>query len=139
MSGTARAAVAGAVSAAVWSGVEPFLKRVYGTPYSDSELASAFVTRGRLQPLVGVAIHSSVGALFGAAWYRVGGRGPVGGIVAAEIENTALWPSMALFDRIHPNVRDGTWPPLFRNGRAFAASATGHAFFGALMGALAGD
>jgi hypothetical protein len=139
MTRTGRAAVAGAASATLWIGVEPLLKRVFGTPYSDSQFASAFVTRGRLQPLVSLAIHSSVGALFGGAWSRVGGRGPLSGMVAAELENAALWPSMLLFDRIHPNVRDGTWPPLLRNRRAFAAAAVGHAFFGATLGLLAGD
>ena len=139
MTRTARAAAAGAVSAALWTGVEPLLKRTFRTPYSDSQLASALVTRGRLQPVVGLAIHSTIGALFGAAWSRAGGRGPVAGVVAAELENTLLWPSMAIVDRMHPNVRDGTWPPLLRNRRAFAASALGHAFFGATMGLLASD
>jgi hypothetical protein len=73
------------------------------------------------------------------AWSQSGGRGVVQGVVAAEVENAALWPAMAVFDRIHPNVRDGSWPPLLWNRRAFAAAATGHAFFGAVLGLLAGD
>jgi hypothetical protein len=59
--------------------------------------------------------------------------------MAAELENVLLWPAMAVVDHVHPYVRDGTWPRLLHNGRAFGAAAVGHGFFGAVLGALAGD
>ena len=131
-----RAALAGAVAAAAWQGLDPALKRAFGTPYSDVELASAFVTRGRLQPLVGFAFHSAAGAAFGLAFARLGGRGRTQAVVAALLENAVLWPTMAIFDRIHPARRDGTWPPLLANRRVFAQSCAGHAVFGLVLGTL---
>ncbi len=50
-------------------------------------------------------------------------------------ENTLLWPSLALVERVHPKRRDGTWPSLVTSPRAFAAATVGHALFGALLGA----
>jgi hypothetical protein len=57
------------------------------------------------------------------------------GVAAALAENALLWPGIAVFDRIHPRRRDGTWPPLARNPRVFAQASAGHALFGALLGA----
>jgi hypothetical protein len=131
-----RAARAGAVAAAVWQALDPVLKRTFGTPYSDAELASAFVTRGRLQPLVGLLLHSSTGAAFGLAFARLGGRGRRQAVLAALAENALLWPAMAIVDRVHPNRRDGTWPPLLANPRVFAQSCAGHAAFGLALGTL---
>jgi hypothetical protein len=131
-----RGALAGAVAAAVWTAAEPSLKRTFGTPYADSELLSAFVTRGRLEPLVAVVLHSAAGAGFGYAFVLAGGRGVRQGIAAALAENTLFWPMLAVFDRIHPRRRDGTWPRLTTNARVFAQSSTGHALFGGVLGAL---
>ncbi len=131
-----RGALAGAAAAALWAAANPVFKRAFGTPYSDSELLSAFVTRGPLEPLVGVVLHSAVGAGFGYAFVRFGGRGVRQGIAAALAENTLLWPTLAVFDRIHPRRRDGTWPPLATNPRVFAQATAGHTLFGALLGAL---
>ena len=44
--------------------------------------------------------------------------------------------TVVVFDRIHPNRRDGTWPRLTTNPRVFAQATAAHAFFGALLGAL---
>jgi hypothetical protein len=55
-------------------------------------------------------------------------------VVAALGENLVLWPGLAGFDRIHPKRRDGTWPPIATNPRAFGVAAAGHALFGALLG-----
>jgi hypothetical protein len=131
-----RAALAGAGAAALWQALDPVLKRAFGTPYSDSELMSAFVTRGRLQPLVGLALHSAAGAAFGLAFARLGGRGRGQAVLAALLENAALWPAMAIFDRVHPARRDGTWPPLLTSPRVFAQSCAGHAVFGVALGTL---
>ena len=134
---SARGAAAGAVAAAVWTAMDPFFKRAFGTPYSDSELLSAYVTRGRLQPLVSVAIHSANGAGFGYLFTRLGGRGVKAAVAVALAENTLLWPTMPLFDRTHPDVRDGRWPRLFANRRVFAQATATHALFGILLGLLA--
>jgi len=85
---------------------------------------------------VGIAVHLANGALFGATFGRMGAGGWRQGLVAAELENLVLWPVMALADRIHPDRRSGSWPPLVSNRRIFAYEATMHALFGVVLGLL---
>ena len=94
------------------------------------------VTGGCLWPVAGLALHAANGAVFGAAFERVGLRGWRAGVLAAEIENLVLWPGMAVVDRFHPDRRSGAWPPLLGNGRVFAQEVAVHAVFGATLGAL---
>jgi len=130
-----KGALAGALAAAVWQASDGLLKRAFRTPYSDAELLGPFITRGRLEWVANLATHSAGGAAFGYAFARLGGRGVRQGIAAALVENTVLWPAMAVVDRVHPKVRDGEWPRLLVNSRAFASATAGHALFGALLGA----
>jgi hypothetical protein len=139
MPSPARGAAAGAAAALAWMGAEPLLGRAFGSPYADSKLAGALVTRGRFEPVARLGAHTAAGASFGCVWAAFGGRGAANGTLAAELENALLWPAMAIVDHVHPYVRDGTWPPLLRNRRAFGVAAVGHGFFGAVLGALAGD
>lgn len=131
-----RGAVAGAVAAAAWAASEPLLKRVFGTPYSDVRLLGRTATRSRAWPAAGLAIHLANGAAFGAAFEKAGFAGVGAGVTAAEVENLVLWPAMAVVDRLHPDRRDGTWPPLLANRRVAAQEVAGHAVFGAVLGAL---
>ena len=130
-----RGVVAGAAAAAAWFACDPLLKRVFGTPYADSELVGPFLTRGRLEPVANLVTHAAAGAAFGRVFVRLGGRSISAGAAAAVVENTLLWPSLALVERVHPKRRDGTWPRLVTSPRAFAAATAGHALFGALLGA----
>jgi hypothetical protein len=129
-----RGAVAGALAAAAWQACDPVLKRTFNTPYADAELLGPFITRGRYEWLANLATHCAGGAIFGFLFERHGGRGVKAGVTAAIVENTALWPGLAVVDRIHPKVRDGTWPPLVTSTRAFASATAGHALFGFLLG-----
>ncbi|HET7145591.1 MAG TPA: hypothetical protein VFI10_00210 [Gaiellaceae bacterium] len=129
-----KGAVTGALAAAVWQATDSVFKRAFGTPYSDAELLGPFITRGRHEWLANLVTHSAGGAAFGYAFERLGGRGVKAGVVAALTENTLLWPAMAVIDRIHPKVRDGEWPRLAANPRAFAQATAGHAWFGVLLG-----
>jgi hypothetical protein len=132
----ARGAVAGAVAAAVWVWAEPIGQRVFGTSYSDVRLLGALLTpRGPWRRVV-IVVHFANGALFGATSGRMGGGGWRQGLMAAELENLALWPTMALADRIHPDRRSGSWPPLVSNPRVFAYEVTMHALFGVVLGLL---
>jgi hypothetical protein len=83
-----------------------------------------------------VALHVANGAVFGAGFEKLGLEGVRAGVVAAEVENTLAWPAMAIVDRVHPDRRNGTWPPLARNPRVAAQELAGHAIFGAVLGAL---
>jgi hypothetical protein len=128
-----RGAIAGIAAAAVWAGAEPQLGRLFRTPYSDRRVLAGLTGRG---PAVGLALHLGNGAMFGACFERLGGRGLVQGVLAAQVENVVLWPAMAVVDRIHPDRRSGAWPPLLRNGRVFAYEVAAHALFGTVLGLL---
>jgi len=132
----ARAALAGAGAAALWAGVEPALRRLIRTPYSDVRLLGAAITRRRIWPLVGLPIHMANGAAFGIGLEALGLRGWKRGLAAAEAESIALWPVMAVVDRYHPDRRAGTWPRLLTSRRAFGLTLSSHALFGIVLGAL---
>ena len=134
-----RGAAAGAVAAVLWAAAEPALGRAFGTPFSDVKLLGRGLTRRKVWPAVGLALHVGNGATFGFAFERLGLRGVRRGVLAAELENLVLWPGMAVVDRVHPDRRSGDWPPLLTSRRAFGYEVATHAFFGALLGALVRD
>jgi hypothetical protein len=129
-------ALAGATAGVTWRAVEPALRRLFGHPYSDPELLTAFVTRGRAQPLLDYCVQTAGGAGFAVAFARVGGRGTRQAIAAVVAENLALLALAPLIDRVHPDVRDGSWPPLAGNPRAAGVSLSGHVLYGLLLGSL---
>jgi hypothetical protein len=125
---------AGLLAAAAWAASEPLLGRLVGTPFSDVRLLGRMVTTGRAWPVAGVAVHLVNGALFGAAFERVGLAGVRQGVIAAEAENAILWPGFVVVDRIHPDRRDGTWPRLATSPRVLVYEVATHALFGAVLG-----
>jgi hypothetical protein len=130
-----RAAVTGIGAAALWLAVEPAACRLAGTPLATPRLLGRMVTRGQAWPAVGTVLHLANGAAFGVAFARLGLLGWKRGFAAAQLEGVLLWPAMTIVDRVHPDRRDGTWPPLARSGRAFAKEAAVHGVFGAALGA----
>jgi hypothetical protein len=134
-----RGAVAGVFAAAVWAAAEPALGRALRIPYSDVRLLGRVVTGGPLWRPAGVALHLVNGAVFGAVFERLGGRGWKRGLVAAELENLLLWPGIIVVDRIHPDRKSGAWPPLATNARVAAYEVATHAVFGLVLGALVRD
>jgi hypothetical protein len=135
-----RGSLAGAVAAAVWAAAEPGIARRLGIPwYSDVRLLGRLLPTGRAWPAVGLASHLVNGALFGAAFERIGGRGWKQGLLAAQAENAVLWAGMVVIDRVHQDRRSGAWPPLFTNPRVAAHEAAVHALFGVVLGALVAD
>jgi hypothetical protein len=133
-----RGAFSGIAAAAAWAAAEPLAGRLFRPPggYSDLRLLGAVVTRGPAWRPVGLGLHLWNGAVFGAVFERVGLQGVRQGILAAQVENLALWPGMAAVDRVHPDRKSGAWPPLLRNGRVFAYEAAVHLLFGAVLGTL---
>jgi hypothetical protein len=133
---TLRAAAAGALAAGAWAAVEPRLRELTGGYHSQVRLIGGLAAPDGPWHQAGLAIHLANGAMFGVgfAWLGLGGVGQ--GILAAEAENTLLWPAVGVLDRLHPDVRSGAWPPLARNPNAFAQEVLGHAAFGAVLGAL---
>lgn len=131
-----RGAVAGTIAAALWAVAEPLGQRILRTPYSDARLLGALFTRGRAWRPIGLLSHLMNGAVFGAAFARFGGHGWRRGVLAAEMENILLWPTMAVFDRIHPDRRSGGWSPLLSSVRVFVYEAMMHGLFGVVLGVL---
>jgi hypothetical protein len=129
-----RGGIAGSLAAGVWNAYDPLLKRVFRTPYADSEVLGPLVTEGRYEWLANLGTHMAGGFAFGALFERLGGRTARQGVAAAVAENTMLWPALAVIERVHPKRKRGDWPPLLFDGRAFAAATAGHALFGALLG-----
>jgi hypothetical protein len=129
-----RGALAGAAAAAVWAAAEPPARRLFGTEYGDVRLIGRFFTRGRLAVPLGLAVHVANGAVFGALFERLGGRGPAQAVLVAQAENALLWPGLAVVDRVHPDRRSGRLPPLLVNGRVFAQEVATHALFGVVLG-----
>ena len=137
-----RGALAGVAAAAAWAAAEPAAARILRTPagYSDVRLLGALLTRdGARWREAGLAAHLVNGAVFGALFETAGGRGWKRGVVAAKLENLALWPGMAAIDRLHPDRRSGAWPPLLTSPRVFVYESTVHALFGAVLGTLVRD
>src|SRR3954470_22694304 len=132
---TLRGALAGVAAAAVWAAQQPLDRRVFGVAYDDAQLLGGLVARGPAEYPVGLAIHLTNGALFGAAYANVAGslsvppvlRGPLAGLA----EHLATWPGTALIVRVQPDL-----PRLWGSGRAFAQATWRHLLFGAVLGEL---
>lgn len=133
MNRVTRGAIAGATAGIGWQAVEPLLQRAFRSHYSDAGFVSRFVS-----PRPGVAYLTQAlgGATFGGAFARLGGRGIERAVSAALIENAALWPTVRVIQRFHPDVRAGRWPPPFTDPGAILVSFAGHAVYGVLLGAL---
>ncbi len=133
---TWRGAVAGAIAAGAWSAAEPVAARALGTRFTDTAMLGRWVTRDGSWRAIGLAMHVTNGAAFGAAFGLVGGRGVRAGVAAAMAEYVLTWPAMAVADRVHPDRVDDHLPRLLTNGRIAAQEAAMHLLFGAVLGAL---
>jgi hypothetical protein len=137
-----RAALAGAAAATAWAALQPVDKRVFGCEYSDVAVLGKAVTRSRLWPVAGLAVHTANGALFGLAYRealkrtRFEPRRLAVGLALAE--HTALFPLFAVVDRVHPASGEPGLPRgLVRSPRAFAQATYRHVLFGLVLGRLA--
>ena len=135
---TLRGAVSGAVAAAVWALQQPLDKVVFSSRYDDVELLGKAVTRDAGWLGVGLGIHMADGALFGALYANIAPAIPLPpklrGPAAALAEHVALWPLVALTDRLHP--ARGDLPKLRGNRVAFLQAAWRHLLFGVVLGEL---
>jgi hypothetical protein len=130
--------VSGAVAAAVWALQQPLDKKMFSSRYDDVELLGKAITRDAGWLPIGFSIHMADGALFGAVYANVAPALPVPpvlrGPMLALSEHVALWPLVALTDRLHP-ARDEL-PNLRGNRVAFLQAAWRHALFGLVLGEL---
>jgi hypothetical protein len=135
---TLRGALAGAVAAAVWAAQQPLDRRIFGVAYDDTEVLGRWLVQGRGWQPVGLALHLTNGALFGALYSGVAPSLPVPpalrGPLAGLVEHLGTWPATAALDRVHPAA--GDLPPLWGSGRAFAQATWRHLLFGTVLGEL---
>jgi hypothetical protein len=128
------------VAATVWAALEPLDRRAFGCDYSDVALLGKAVTRSRLWPALGLAIHAGNGAAFGLAYRELAERTQYEprrlALVLALIEHAALYPFNAIVDRRHPARGEPGLPPLATNPRAFAQATFRHGVFGVVLGRL---
>jgi hypothetical protein len=137
----ARSAVAGAAAAAVWAAVEPLDTRIVRWDCSDVALLGKAMTRSRVWPLVGLAVHCANGAVFGLVFEEVRRHTRTDprrvALGLALTEHLALYPLAAVVDRRHPARGTAGMAPMLSQ-RGFALETWRHALFGAVLGRLAG-
>ena len=111
--------------------LEPLDRRLFRLDYSDVALLGKGVTRTRLWPVAGLALHAANGAAFGVAAKRL----RVSPFALAMAENVALFPLTYLTDRHHPARGTRGLAPIF-SPRGFAQATLRHAIFGAVTARL---
>ena len=135
---TLRGALAGGAAAAVWAAQQPLDMRVFGVPYSDTELLGKWVTRGRAWRAAGLALHVQNGAAFGAVYAQlrrfIPGPPVLLGLGLVMAEHLSSWALIGFVDRLHPRRRELV--KLKGNRRAFWQATWRHAFFGLLLAEL---
>jgi hypothetical protein len=126
------------VAAAVWALQQPLDKQIFASRYDDVELLGKAVTRGDGWLPAGFALHMANGAVFGGVYANLAPTLPVPAVLrgplAALTEHVALWPLVALTDRLHP-ARDEL-PKLAGSRNAWLQAAWRHLLFGLVLGEL---
>ena len=138
-----RAAVAGAAAATAWAALQPLDKRIFGCDYSDVALLGKAVTRSRLWPLAGLAIHAGNGAVFGLAYRelqaadratsRGGWRSPPRSPSMSRCTRCRPWSTAAIRRAASP----GCPRPCSRTRGPSRRRRYRHALFGVVLGRLA--
>jgi hypothetical protein len=131
-----RAAAAGAAAAIAWALLEPLDRRLFQYDYSDVAVLGKLVTRGAAWRPVGLALHSTNGAIFGLAYRELNHRRGWSAFRLAMLEHVSFYPLSLLVDRRHPARGTDGVPKLMRV-RPFAQATLRHALFGVVLGRLA--
>jgi hypothetical protein len=119
----------GAAAAVVWAAADPLARRLLRCRYSDVRFLQRTVVRSTL---LAAGVHTAIGAVFGAGFAALGGRGWRTGVAAAEAEALAAWPLMVALDRRASRRLSRT--RLTAKPCALAQSLALRALFGALVG-----
>jgi hypothetical protein len=122
----------------VWALEQPLDKALLKSDHDDVALLGKALTRGEGWHPLGLALHMTNGALFGAGYSHLApllplpafARGPA----VALSEHLAFWPLGRVSDRFHPARKE--LPQLAGNRRAFAQATIRHLLFGLVLGEL---
>ncbi len=106
-------------------------------------LGRPFTSDPRRARLIGLPLHVGFGAAVGLLYGGYGHcrlRGPnwLRGVAMMAIENTVLWPTAIIADRMHPSMVSGELPKL-NTPLPFAQQLVRHAAFGLVLGILCGN
>ena len=134
-----RGAVSGLAAGAAFATVMQADMAISGKRVDDFQLLAGFGPFRNNWKVPGAIVHTFNSVLLGAAYSTVepllAGPGWRRGLVFAIVENTLLYPFVALLDRIHPAIRAGD---LLRYGQpwSFAAETLRHVAYGLVLGYL---
>ena len=141
MSGLARSAAAGVAAALAYLAEQEIDRGLVNPRSDDLELLGGLLAPdARHRHALGLALHLGAGAAIGIVFDRLLAPRLVGpywlrGVAMAQVENAALWPLVAVLDRVHPAVRRGRLAPLNRPVYFLQASLR-HLALGAVLGLL---
>ncbi len=107
---------------------------------NDLRLLAGLVPGGaRFWPVLGTFMHlangSALGILYGRLRRVFPFSGWLAGLLFALAENLALWPIVALLDRVHPEIRAGRLEP-FNRPIPFLQEVWRHLAYGLTLGIL---
>jgi hypothetical protein len=107
---------------------------------NDLRLLAGLLPGGaRFWPLLGTLMHLANGAALGVLYGRLRRVFPFSGWFAGSLfalaENLALWPIVALLDRVHPEIRAGRLEP-FNRPVPFLQEVWRHLAYGLTLGIL---
>jgi hypothetical protein len=107
---------------------------------NDLRLLAGLLPGGaRFWPLLGTLMHLANGAALGVLYGRLRRVFPFSGWLAGSLfalaENLALWPIVALLDRVHPEIRAGRLEP-FNRPVPFLQEVWRHLAYGLTLGIL---
>ena len=136
-----RSVLVGAAASSAYLAEMAIDMRVTANRYDDRILLGGFFSRdSKGQKLIGTLIHYSVGVAVAAVYQAVRPSLPrvpkwLRAQIFIHLENTLSFPSVALADRIHPAVKDGTLPKLLTWQYYWIVSAR-HAAYGVVLDVL---
>ena len=141
MTRLARSAAAGVAAALAYLAEQEIDRGLVNPRSDDLELLGGLLAPdARHRHALGLALHLAAGVTFGIVFDRLVASRLIGpywlrGVVMAQIENVALWPLVAVLDRVHPAIRRGRLAPLNRPVYFLQASLR-HLALGAVLGLL---
>jgi len=131
--------MAGSAASAAYLVEQAIDQRLLANRYDDLVLWGGLIAREpRRQRLLGLAIHWCVGLSLAAAFDSLEPvlpslPRPVRSVAFVQMENTALFPLVALINPLHPAVRRGQLPSLW-TWRYFWLEAVRHLAYGLVLG-----
>ncbi|MDQ4045583.1 MAG: hypothetical protein M3173_09075, partial [Chloroflexota bacterium] len=132
-----RGAIAGLAGGAAFAAFMKADMAITGERVDDFQLLAGYGPFRDNWTVPGTTVHMTNSVILGAAYSTVEpllpGPGWCRGLIFALIENTLLYPFVALLDLIHPAIRSGDLPRYSRPW-PFTAETLRHVAYGLVLG-----